>query len=299
MFVFAEIGSNNMPWGAAAVAAATVVGASMSADAQKSAAQTQADATTNAQNQLLATGQAAAQNYTPYQTTGTNALSDLTKQNAYLTTPGAVYNPTAAYQNFNNQDLNANLAPNYAFQLQQGQSSTNAANNALGGMNSGNAQKALQDYTQNYAGNAYQSALNNYMNQYNLGYTSNMAQQGQQFNQNQAQQTNIYNRLTGLAGLGLTGAQGSANAQLGTGTNIASLTAGLGNAQAASQIAQGNIYGGAANTLGNVAYMGYQNYNSPNASSNPGMMGSGQTPNWSNPYSNYNNGATSGSSGIE
>lgn len=31
----------------------------------------------------------------------------------------------------------------------------------------------------------------------------------------------------------------------------------------------------------------------------PDVMGPGETPNWENPYANYNNGATSGSSGIE
>jgi hypothetical protein len=31
----------------------------------------------------------------------------------------------------------------------------------------------------------------------------------------------------------------------------------------------------------------------------PEMMGGSETPNWSNPYANYDNGATSGSSGIE
>ena len=31
----------------------------------------------------------------------------------------------------------------------------------------------------------------------------------------------------------------------------------------------------------------------------PDMMGSGQTPNWNNPYANYNNGGGSGMTGIE
>lgn len=31
----------------------------------------------------------------------------------------------------------------------------------------------------------------------------------------------------------------------------------------------------------------------------PEMMGNQQTPNWQNPYANYDNGASSGSSGIE
>jgi hypothetical protein len=34
-------------------------------------------------------------------------------------------------------------------------------------------------------------------------------------------------------------------------------------------------------------------------SKNPGMMGNQQTPNWQNPYANYDNGAFLGSSGIE
>ena len=33
--------------------------------------------------------------------------------------------------------------------------------------------------------------------------------------------------------------------------------------------------------------------------SKPDMMGTGETPNWENPYANYNNGANFGSSGIE
>jgi hypothetical protein len=36
--------------------------------------------------------------------------------------------------------------------------------------------------------------------------------------------------------------------------------------------------------------------NSPNK---PEMLGGKETPNWSNPYANYDSGATSGSSGIE
>ena len=244
------------------VGGATLGGAYLQSQGAKNAANTQADAAARAQAQVLAAGAEGAQQYAPYTAYGQTTLSALGNNMPYF------------QQQFTNQDLNANLAPNYAFQLQQGQASNNAANNALGGMNSGNAQQALQQYTQNYAGTAYQNALSNYMNQYNLGVNSNMAQQGQQFNQNQAQQTNIYNRLTGLAGLGLTGAQGSANAQIGTGTNIASLTAGLGNAQAASQIAQGNIYGNAANTAGNV--LGYTALNQMSQPSSYGnIMGGG------------------------
>ena len=49
------------------------------------------------------------------------------------------------------------------------------------------------------------------------------------------QQTNIYNRLSGLAQLGLSGTTGSANAQIGTATNVANLGIGAANAVAAGQ----------------------------------------------------------------
>ena len=72
------------------------------------------------------------------------------------------------------------------------------------------------------------------------------------------------------AQLGLSGATGSANAQLGTATNVANLGIGSANAQAASQIAQGNIYGGVANTAGNM--LGYSALNSMNQT-NPNLGG--------------------------
>ena len=58
-------------------------------------------------------------------------------------------------------------------------------------------------------------------------------------------------------------------AQLGTATNVAGLGIGAANAQAASQIAQGNIYGGAANAIGGL---GYSTLNSMNQT-NPNLGG--------------------------
>ena len=210
-----------MTWVAVAVAGASIVGGVIQGNAAQKAAQTQADANAQAQNQLLQTGQQASQQFAPYTGLGQSGVNALNQNLPY-------------FQNqFNNQDLNAQLAPNYAFQLQQGQDATNAASNATGGMVGGNALKGLQDYTQNFAGNAYQNAFNNYS----------------------ANQTNIYNRLAGIAGIGMQGATGAANAQLGTGTNIAQLSQGIGQAQAAGQVGQANAYAGAANNLGNYALL--------------------------------------------
>jgi len=287
-----------MPWAAAAVVGGAVVSSVIQGDAAQSAADTQANAATSAANtqsnaalqqqqNLLAAGQTASQQFTPYATTGTTALNNLSSNAAYLNTPNAVYNPVAAYQNFNNTDLNANLAPNYEFMLQQGQATTNAANNATGGLVGGNAQQALNTYSQNYASNAYQNALSNYMNQYTTGVNANMQQQNQTFNQQQANQSNIYNRLQGEAQLGLAGATGSANAQLGTATNVANLGVGAANAiaggqigaanaQAAGTIGTANAIASGTNTLGSIGYTTAQqlmNQNSAQAQLTAGGYG--------------------------
>jgi len=204
--------------GLAIAGGAGLLGSFISAQGAQNAAQTQANAGAAAQNQLLQTGANASQAFTPYQNLGTTALSNITGNLPYFT------------NQFNNQDLNANLAPNYQFMLGQGQQATNAAQNATGGLVGGNAQQALDTYTQNYAQNAYQNAFNNY----------------------QAQRQNVYNNLSNLAGIGLTGAGGYANAQLGTGTNIANVTQGVANANAASQIAQSQAYSGGIQNAGNL-----------------------------------------------
>lgn len=210
-----------MPWGAAAIAVGTVAAASIAADAQQNAANTQSNAALAQQANLLAAGKKAAQQFQPYADVGTTALANLNANNPYFN------------KQFSNADLNAQLAPNYAFMLNQGQNANLMGSNVTGGAVSGNALKSLQDYTQNYAANAYQNAFSNF----------------------QTQRGNINAMNMNLANLGLAGATGSANAELGTATNVANIGLGAANATAASQIAQGNIYGGAANTLGNIGYM--------------------------------------------
>jgi hypothetical protein len=218
-------------WVAGAVVVGTVAAGYMQAEAAKSAAQKQADAAARAQGQLLATGDAAADLYNPYTTKGIIALNKIS-DDPYFT------------HQFNNQDLNATLAPGYDFRLKQGQQANLQAANASGGAVSGNALRGLQDYSQNFASGEYANA----------------------FNQYQAQRSNIYSNLQNIANMGLTGTQGQANAALGTGTNIANITSATGNAQAASQIAQGNAYasmaGGASNA---AAYYGLSQMNNANA----------------------------------
>jgi len=235
-------------WGMAAMAGAGLISGGMQANAARDAANTQAQAGAAAQANVLAAGQQGAQQYTPYQGVGTNAISALNTNMPYLTSQ------------FSNTDLNAQLAPNYAFQLQQGQQANNAASNATGGMVGGNALQALNTFNQGYAQTAYQNAFSNY----------------------NTNQTNLYNKLSGLTGIGEAGATGAANAMIGTGTNIANITQGVGNAQAAGTIGAANAYGGAATNLANLAYL-----------TNAGQGSGGNVSNAiasANPWSNYNTG---------
>ena len=248
-----------MTWVAAAVAGSAIIGGAIQSDSARRAANTQADANAAAQAQLLKTGQQASQQFDPYAGLGQTGLNYLSAALPNFSNAPTTYQPQANYTPMTNADLNAQIAPNYAFQLQQGQGATNAAANAAGGMIGGNALQGLQNYTQNFAGNAYQNALNNYMGQYQLGLNSNMAQQQQAFNQNTANQTNIYNRLSGIAGIGLQGTTGATNALLGTGTNAAQLTQGIGQTQAAGIMGQGNALAGAIQGVGNAGmYYGSQ-----------------------------------------
>jgi hypothetical protein len=224
-------------WVAGAVVVGSVAGGYLSAQGQRDAAQTQADAAARAQGQLLQTGQAAADLYAPYTAKGITALNQMTTD------------PYFTHQ-FNNQDLNATLAPGYGFRLGQGQQAANQMANVSGGGMGGNAAKALQDYTQNFASGEY----------------------GNAFNQYQQQRSNIYSNLNQIAGYGMTGTQGQANAMIGTGTNIANVTMANANAQAASQIGQANAYSGVANTAGNM--LGYSALNNmSNPYSNMGISG--------------------------
>ena len=115
---------------------------------------------------------------------------------------------------FNNSDLNAQLAPNYAWQLGQGLGAVQNAGNLQSGLLSGNTLMGEQQYAQNYAGNAYQQAYNNYT----------------------ANQQNIFNRLSNIAGLGTSANSTVASSGTSLGSGIAQSTAGAGAAQAAGTV---------------------------------------------------------------
>lgn len=175
------------------------------------------------------------QQQAPYRTAGYGALNDIGSlgSGTYMMYDAAG-NPTGTglgsgylTHQFDATDLAKGLAPNYNFMLQQGQMANQRAANVAGGGLGGNALQGLNKFTQDYAGNAYQNAFNNY----------------------QTQRGNIYNTLAGIAGIGQTG-QNATNAAAANATNAATqLGVGSAAAQAAGLTGQTNAL---ANTAQNV-----------------------------------------------
>ena len=159
----------------------------------------------------------------PYQDIGKAGSKAMLEQMPYLT------------KQFGTADLYSGLAPNYDFQLAQGQMANQRAGNTAGGALGGNALTGLQRYTQDYAGGAYQNAFNNFQNQRN----------------------NIYGTLSGMANIGLNSAGQLVSLGNTYGSNLSSLSANYGSnrvANAGQMQGAYNQYGSnltnAANTYG-------------------------------------------------
>lgn len=117
--------------------------------------------------------------------------------------------------------------PGYEFRLGQGQRALESSAAARGGLLSGAAAKALTKYNQDFASNEYQNAYNRFTND----------------------QTNMFNRLANIAGVGQT-----ATNQLGQASQNYANQAGNaiqygGAARASGYINQANALGGALGSL--------------------------------------------------
>lgn len=254
-----------MTWVAAAVAGSAVIGAY----ASNRAANTQANAANNAtamqerqwaetqrQQQPFRTSGYAGLNYMAGMLPGQSPTYDMegnyagqTTGTGYLLQAPEEYKWYPEYEKFGPAQLTENLAPGYAFRLKQGQGQVGAMANLGGGTMSGNTLRGLQDYTQNFASNEYGNALKQYMDQYALGLNSHIAQSAQSFNQGQTGQTNIYNRLASLAGLGQTSLGQTTGPGVVSAGQVGANMVNAGSAQAAGQVGVANALTGGANTL--------------------------------------------------
>jgi len=191
-----------------------LIGSMNQASAAKDAANTQANASLAGQQQLQQNYQNLSPQFNPYLQTGAQGLSQLQSQLPSLT------------QSFGPAQLQSNLAPNYQFMLNQGLGAQNQALNAGGG--GSNIGIAGTKFAEDYASNAYQQAFNNY----------------------QAQQSNIYNKLANIAGIGQQSLANLSNLSTGNATNISNLGVGAANAQAAGQVGSASAIASGLNSVG-------------------------------------------------
>ena len=192
-------------------------GASKQASAAERASQLQYQSTQDAARQQREMFDILNAQQAPYREAGYGALNQINTMLPQFT------------KEFTSADLIRNLDPSYQFMLQQGLGATGQAMNVGGG--GSNVDLARQKFAQEYAKTGAQQAFNNY----------------------QSQQSNIYNRLSNLAGIGQA-AQTQSNT-LGSNTANALSQLGIGGASAlgAGQIGAANAMAGAYGGLGNAA----------------------------------------------
>lgn len=185
----------------------SITGSNKQAKAASQAANQQYEATkyaTDLQKQMF---DEVRKDQQPYMGAGTTALAQLM---GGMGANGQFMKPYSGQDIYND--------PSYKFRLNQGLEAVQSGAAGQGGLLSGATQKALSDYAQNAASQEYQNAYSRYG----------------------ADQTNQFNRLSSLVGLGQSAAAGVGNAGMQTGQAIANNTMAGANAQAAGTIAAGN-----------------------------------------------------------
>jgi hypothetical protein len=209
-----------MTWVAAAIGGSALLGlfgANKQAKAATNASQLQYQSTQDAAKQQREMFDILNAQQAPYREAGYGALNQINTMLPEFT------------KQFTSEDLIRNLDPSYKFMLEQGLGATGQAMNVGGG--GSNVDLARQKFAQEYAKTGAQQAFNNYTNQ----------------------QSNIYNRLSNLAGIGQA-AQSQSNT-LGSNTANALSQLGIGGASAlgAGQIGSANAMAGAYGNIGNAA----------------------------------------------
>ncbi|SSS75954.1 DNA transfer protein p32 [Acinetobacter baumannii] len=185
----------------------SITGSTKAAKAAQEAGNQQFEATKYASDQQREMFNELRKDQQPYMQAGSDALKQLM---------GGMGANGQFMKTYSGQDIYND--PSYKFRLNQGLDAIQSSAAAQGGLLSGATQKALSDYGQNFASQEYQNGYN-------------------RFN---ADQTNQYNRLANLVGLGQSAAAGVGNAGMQTGQAIANNTMAGANAQAAGTIAAGN-----------------------------------------------------------
>jgi hypothetical protein len=163
------------------------------------------------------------ENLRPYREAGTTTLKDLLTRMPELT------------RGYTAADFAQGIDPGYQFRLAQGQKAFENQANRGGGLIGGNVMQGMQDYTQGQASQEF----------------------GNAFARNASTQTNIFNRLKGIADMGLGAAGTTGEAALRTGESMGSAGLVGAQAQAAGDIGSARAYGNTLQSMGNMASLPY------------------------------------------
>lgn len=216
---------------------AAIAGGLISANAARSAASAQADASNNAISEQRRQFDVNQKNQQPFLDTGTAANQRL-RQLLGVDSSYTGSDSGSLLKRFSSSDLEND--PVYQnglkFGLDQGTGAINARGIATGSYDSGATLKALTRYANDYG----TTKANESYNRFN---TDN---------------TNIYNRLSGVSGGGQTAANEVGSVGQQSASNIGSLMTGAGNANAAGIVGGANAWGGALSGV-TGAINNYQN----------------------------------------
>jgi hypothetical protein len=157
----------------------------------------------------------------PYREAGYTALQDIKDLMPMFT------------QQFGPEQLARYLDPSMDFRMKYGTKATERLGNVSGGAISGNTMRALTEFGQDLASTEYANA----------------------FNRAQTEPTNIFNRLSNIAGLGQNAVSTGVQAQQAFGNQASNIMTGQAAAQAAGTVGQANAYAGALGNIGNMAMM--------------------------------------------
>jgi len=239
-----------MTWGMTAVAGATLVGGYMASQATKSAASQYANSAQQGIDYSQQIYGDIGQMTWPYRNLGTqanNAIGSMLpgQYQQYDQEGNAIGSPITGSGYLTAQptmDDLTKLMPNYQFGLKQGQGQLNSQLNAAGGLVSGNAIQAGQQFTQDYAGNQLQNAFNNY----------------------QANRQNVAGNLLNISNIGAGGVATTANAGTQNAANVTSTLGSIGNANASATMGANNAWQSGLNNISNYAMLyGMRSGNQP------------------------------------
>lgn len=217
-----------MSWGAVVAGGAALIGGAMSSRSSKKAAQQQAQSADKASEIQKEMYEQTRKDLEPYRVAGGNALEQMMGK----MTPDGYFNQT-----YKGQDVYDD--PSYQFRLNQGLGAVQQSAAAQGNLLSGATLKALNNYAQDSASQEYHNAYN-------------------RFN---ADQTNQYNRLSNLIGMGQNAAAQMGNNGMQTAQAVAQNTMAGAHASAVGQYASGQAWQNTMGDIGKIAVGWQENRN--------------------------------------